>query len=225
MNGQILYRREYFESQMSKSDNKVRTQYGRIFRMAGVRPAGRILDVGCGAGPGLRYLAGNGVQTYGVDLVYYPLAEAQKIVPVQGLVQADVAYALPFADQRFDIVLLSEIIEHLRNGRPLIFECYRVLRPGGHLIVTTPNLWDIRRKLAPLFGKEWSGDTDPTHINLQTPTSLTDDMISAQFKDVRWQTGIKPAFWLTSPRLGVQIPVPYPPVIGNGLLAVGRKDG
>jgi 2-polyprenyl-3-methyl-5-hydroxy-6-metoxy-1,4-benzoquinol methylase len=224
MNGHLPYTNEYFASQISKSNLKIHTQYGRIFSLAGITPAGRILDIGCGAGPGLRYLTRYTPHVFGVDLVAYPLTEAQKLTRAAGLVQADVAYTLPFADQSFDIVLLSELIEHLRNSRPLIFECYRVLRPGGTVIITTPNLRDIRRTLAPMLGKPWSGDTDPTHINLQDPEHLTGDMISARFQRVRWHSGIKPMFWLSSRRLNMRLPVPYPPHIGNGLVAVGVRQ-
>jgi SAM-dependent methyltransferase len=223
MNGHQPYNKAYFASQISKSDNKVHTQYGRIFRLAGVIPRGRILDIGCGAGPGLRYLTRYTPKVFGVDHVAYPLTEAQKLTNAAGLVQADVSYSLPFADQSFDIVLLSELIEHLRNSRPLIFECYRVLRPGGTVVITTPNLRDIRRKIAPLLGKPWSGDTDPTHINLQDPEHLTDDMISARFQEVRWRSGVKPMVWITSQRLNLRLPIPYPPHIGNGLVAVGVR--
>lgn len=219
------YNETYFAAQMSKSDAKVAWQYGHIFALADARPQGRILDVGCGAGPGLRYLAAQGAQPYGIDRVYYPLAEAQRMTPTRGLVQADVSFVIPFADRSFDVVLLSELIEHLPNGRPLLFESYRVLRPGGRIIITTPNLWDIRRTLAKLTHRTWSGDTDPTHVNLYTPDRLVDDMVSAGFQKLRYRTGIKPVMWLSSRRLGVRLSIPYPPRIGNGLLVTGvRKD-
>jgi 2-polyprenyl-3-methyl-5-hydroxy-6-metoxy-1,4-benzoquinol methylase len=219
------YAQEYFATQLSKSDNKVSWQYGHIFALAGAKPAGRILDVGCGAGPGLRYLRARGAQAVGVDLVYYPLSKAQQAIPGVELVQANVSYVLPFADCRFDIVLLSELIEHLSNGRHLLFDSYRVLRPGGQTIITTPNLWDIRRLLEPITGREWSGNSDPTHVNMYTPTRLADEMISAGYKEVRWRTGVKPALWLSSRKLRMRLPIPYPPLVGNGLLATGvRKD-
>jgi SAM-dependent methyltransferase len=217
------YDEHYFAAQLRKSDAKVSWQYGRIFAMAGVEPVGRVLDVGCGAGPAMRYLASCGAQAVGVDMEYYPLAEAQKLTSAPGFVQANVEYVLPFADQSFDVVLISELVEHLYNGRPLIFDSYRVLREGGRLIVTTPNLWDVRRLIAPLRGQPWSGDTDPTHINLYTPTRLHDDLVSAGFHPVHWRTGIKPAYWLSSRRLRMRLSIPYPPWIGNGLLVTGTR--
>jgi 2-polyprenyl-3-methyl-5-hydroxy-6-metoxy-1,4-benzoquinol methylase len=59
---------------------------------------------------------------------------------------------LPLADQTFDCVLLSEVIEHLESPQLTIRETARVLRPGGRLLVTTPNY----RSLWPVM--EWAVD-------------------------------------------------------------------
>jgi 2-polyprenyl-3-methyl-5-hydroxy-6-metoxy-1,4-benzoquinol methylase len=220
------YDQSYFAAQLSKSDAKVAWQYGRIFDLAGVgftRAPLRVLDVGCGAGPALRFLLARGQRAVGVDLVYYPLAEARRLAPAAGLAQADVSGGLPFASGGFDLLLLSEIVEHLRDEQPLLRECRRVLRPGGRIVVTTPNLWDARRALAPLGGPVWSGDTDPTHCNLFTPPRLGAALRAAGFTGVRWRTGIKPMRWLSSRRLRLRLALPYPPLVGNGLLAVGLK--
>jgi 2-polyprenyl-3-methyl-5-hydroxy-6-metoxy-1,4-benzoquinol methylase len=220
------YDEAYFVAQLNKSDAKVAWQYGRIFGLAGVafgKGPLRVLDVGCGAGPALRFLQARGQQAVGVDLVYYPLAAAQRLAPNAGLVQGDVGTSLSFADASFDLLLLSEIVEHLPDEQPLLRECLRVLRPGGRVVVTTPNLWDARRALAPVTGAVWSGDTDPTHCNLFTPPRLVRALARAGFGDIHWRTGIKPARWLSSRRLALRLALPYPPLVGNGLLATGTR--
>ena len=217
------YDETYFVRQLSKSDAKISWHYNRVFALAGVAPAGRVLDVGCGAGPGLRYFAARGAQALGVDLVHYPLVETQRLVPAARLVQGDVGCNLPFADETFDLLLLSELVEHIADERPLLAECYRVLRRGGAAVITTPNLWDVRRALAPITGRVWTGDTDPTHCNMFTPARLARALRSAGFERVRWRTGIKPMGWLSSRRLRMRLALPYPPLIGNGLLAVGWR--
>jgi len=217
------YDEAYFVRQLSKSDAKISWHYNRVFALAGVTPTGRVLDVGCGAGPGLRYFAARGAQAFGVDLVYYPLVETRRLAPAAGLAQSNVARNLPFADQSFDLLLLSELIEHIDDERPLLAECFRVLRRGGALVVTTPNLWDIRRALAPVTGRVWTGDTDPTHCNMFTPARLAAALQAAGFGRINWRTGIKPMHWLSSRRLRMRLALPYPPLVGNGLLAVGRR--
>ena len=86
---------------------------------------------------------------------------------VQGIFdEADVpAYAvdvekepLPFADETFDFVLFNEILEHLRlNPLYAAQEASRVLRAGGRLLLSTPNITPLRR-LEFLFGKDYQGD-------------------------------------------------------------------
>lgn len=215
----------YFAAQASKSDAKVAWQYGRIFRLARVASVrGRcVVDVGCGAGPGLRYLVAAGAIPLGLDQSHYALQVARQLAPAAPVVQHDSARDLPCATGSAHLLLLSELVEHLPDSVPLLTDCHRVLRPGGQIIITTPNLWDARRLFSPLVGKTWSAHTDPTHINLYTPTRLAADLRRAGFEHIRWHTGIKPAFWLSSRRLRLRFPVPYPPLVGNGLIAVGTR--
>jgi SAM-dependent methyltransferase len=159
----------------------------------------------------------------GLDHSRYALAVALELAPGSSVALSDGTAGLPCADASADLLLLSELVEHLPDALPLLRECYRVLRPGGQIVVTTPNLWDIRRLLAPLVGHQWSGDTDPTHVNLYTPRRLARELRAAGFRAVRWHTGIKPARWLSSRRLRLRLALPYPPLVGNGLLATGRR--
>ena len=214
----------YFGNQVRKSDRKIATQYGRMFRLAGLAkrlPEGLALDIGCGAGPGLRYLAMRGAPAVGVDASLYALKQARELVASGGFVQTDARGSLPFGDGAFGLVVASEIIEHLALGVPFLRECRRLLRPGGILLLTTPNLWDIRRITKPLVGEIWSGHADPTHINLYNPRRLAREMKEAGFADARVRTGLKPMTWL--PPYSRPTPIPYPPLIGNGIVATGTR--
>lgn len=214
----------YFAAQLAKSDRKIGWQYDRMLAFAGVRlPIGaRALDLGCGAAPGLRYLRARGIVAVGADVSAAALAAARSRLPESALVRCDLEGALPFKQGRFDLLLLSEIVEHVAALPPLLAECRRVLKPGGALVLTTPNLWDLRRAVAALGGPVWSGDRDPTHVNLQTPRRLARSLREAGFGSVRVRTGWKPVARIGGRRLPVRVEIPYPPLVGNGLLASGR---
>ncbi len=122
----------YFGNQVRKSDRKIAIQYGRMFRLAGLGsavPDAPVLDIGCGAGPGLRYLETRGAVAIGIDASLYALRRAREMVAPRGLAQTDARGSLPFRDGAFGLVLASEVIEHLPDGVAFLRECLRVLRP------------------------------------------------------------------------------------------------
>jgi SAM-dependent methyltransferase len=103
------------------------------YRFAAQWVAGkRVLDVACGAGFGLDMLRAAGASAIGMDLDYAPLRGGWRQV------QAD-ATRLPLADASVDVIASFETIEHVPDARALVLELRRVLRPGGVLVLSTPN--------------------------------------------------------------------------------------
>jgi len=94
----------------------------------------RVLDIGAGAGNMAHHLAHYG-QVIGLDANARPLpvAKARALITSQG--SGD---ALPFADASFDLVTLLDTVEHIPNELGVFDEAYRVLMPGGVLLVTVP---------------------------------------------------------------------------------------
>lgn len=220
----VSYDEKYFQNQLNKSDAKVAFQYGRLLQhIANVSPNARILDAGCGAGPALRYLKQRGYIPFGADLIEYPLMQARQLIPDARLTQCDSDVALPFAANSFDVILLSEVIEHVASPEFTLRECWRVLKKGGAVAMTTPNLWDARRAYYPLLGKVWSGDADATHQTLFNPQTLKAVLRRAGFRDARVRAGFKPLRYLSSRKLNLRVVVPGLPLIGNSLAGVGYK--
>lgn len=99
--------------------------------------SGRMLDVGCGSKPYREMFAPYVTHHYGTDYIDTEYIGIMDIA-------AD-ATALPFADASFDTVLCTEVIEHVPNPAQAFAEISRVLKPGGYLLLTTPQTWELHR--------------------------------------------------------------------------------
>lgn len=158
-----------------------------------------VLDIGCGDGTAAAtaapLLAGHRV--VGVDWSQDALKRAHARLPY--VVRGELSDGgLPFADGAADAVLFSEVVEHLVDPDSALDELRRVLRPGGHLMLSTPNLaaWYNRGLLLagvqPVFsevslraihgrpGKEVVG-----HLRLYTARALREFVAASGFEVVR----------------------------------------
>jgi SAM-dependent methyltransferase len=150
------------------------TRLTKAARLIAEEPPGRLLDVGCGAGEfSARFLAA-GWRVFGLDLV-----EGQVLRAVdRGLraVVGEVADSLPFRAGSIDLVFAGEIIEHLIDTDGFLAEIRRVLRPGGTVILTTPNLASFENRLRLLLGRypEWVDYRlgSSGHVRAYTPRVL-----------------------------------------------------
>lgn len=124
----------------------------------------RLLDAPCGAGTLACSLAGAGFEVVGVDL---DAAAADCPGAVFG--QADLEQPLPFPDASFDAVLSVEGIEHLENPFNFLRELRRVLRPGGQLLLTTPNIAGIRSRVRFLGSGFYNQDPRPLNESARHP--------------------------------------------------------
>ncbi len=145
--------------------------------------AGRTLDIGCGSSRIVQSLP----HAVGVDLA------ARKLRWLRGpgrlLLQADMN-RLPFRDGSFDAVISSEVIEHIPREQVRLEELTRVLRPGGRLILGTPDygraLW---RTLEWVYGKIFPGGYAKEHINRYTHDelrSLLEEELGLEVLDCRY---------------------------------------
>jgi SAM-dependent methyltransferase len=96
----------------------------------------RILDIGCGLGVYVRKFREFSDRVYGIDVDPKRLLEGARTTP--GLMLA-ASESLPFRDATFDVVVLNEVIEHVRDDAATLAEAYRILAPGGRIVIYAPN--------------------------------------------------------------------------------------
>ena len=125
------------------------TRLSRLRELLAGRPPGPVLDVGCFDGQFITRVVDG--QVIGVDVSHGALkaAKARGLQCVRGQVEA----ALPFIDGGFASVFAGEIIEHVFDTQALVNECSRVLKPGGWLAITTPNLVALSGRAQLLLGR------------------------------------------------------------------------
>lgn len=125
------------------------------FDRLGVNAGTKAIDIGAGQGRHSYEMFRRGADVIAFDQSDSDMAEvsqmfdamiAEEQVPASAKARTEVGDALhlPYADNAFDVVLMSEILEHIPSDTDAIAEMARVLAPGGHAAVTVPRYWPER---------------------------------------------------------------------------------
>lgn len=150
-----------------------------------------VLEIGCGAGVWTRRLLESGASVVAVDIRDHPLDAARRRVPAKLAARCDfrkgeLDQAVP-ADERFSLVILKDVIEHVQDDALLLAQIHARLSSGGALLVSTQNalslnaIWEgfweriIKRR------RQWRG-WDSTHVRFYTPGSLRKLLTSTGFR-------------------------------------------
>ena len=115
-----------------------------IVREARSERTSRALDVGCGAGWLAEELARQGPRVYALDLSRGGVQGARRRFGLPAGFLVGDAYQLPFCTSSFELVVLSEVLEHLQEPSRALLEVHRVLRSQGRVIISVPYREKIR---------------------------------------------------------------------------------
>ncbi len=174
--------------------------------LANIRPAEKVLDLGCGRGEVAQHCSKLGALAIGLDYSTAAMQISRSLAgQAQGfagdfvLAQASALY-LPFSDNSLDCVLMLDIIEHLYPQELVqaFRQVHRILKPGGRLVIhTRPNMnyyrfgYPIYRSLMRLLGQRLPADPrlrwyrGETHVNLQSPRSLRKTLTQTGYSIVK----------------------------------------
>lgn len=176
-----------------------------LLKWSGVQQAENILDVGCGIGGSSLYLAQKfNAKATGITLSPVQAARATDRAADAGLstrtlFQVADALTMPFADDSFDLVWSLESGEHMPDKNKFMQECYRVLKPGGRLIMVT---WchrptdveqltaDEQKHLAEIY----SVYCLPYVISLPQYEAIAHNLSFQNIRTADWSTAVAP-FW------------------------------
>lgn len=108
-----------------------------------------VLDLSCGEGEILSQLAARGCRVRGTHYREddYIVKQQDRLASLPIQAGVNLHQPLPFDGGSFDVVLLIEVLEHLESHFQVIAEAGRVLKPGGHLLLTTPNIFRLHSRL------------------------------------------------------------------------------
>lgn len=127
--------------------------------------ARNVLEVGCGMGYLTYALSKAGYQARGIDISELAVDAAKERYGDLYTASSVEAFAVQ-SEARFDAVVMTEVIEHVEDPLGVIAGAMRLLSPGGHLILTTPNRSHFPR------GERWATDLPPVHLWWLSETSL-----------------------------------------------------
>jgi len=147
--------------------------------------SGRMLDVGCGGGAFLRRMRKAGWVVAGTE----PDPKAARLAAQEGFtVYRSLEDMIQEREQRFDIIVLGHVIEHLPDPIRTLIMLRSLLDTGGRLVLTTPNALGLGSRI---FGASWRGLEPPRHFNVFSPDSLRQALNRAGFHVERMSTDVR----------------------------------
>jgi len=155
-----------------------------------VKGSGRLLDVGCNEGRGLLFYRHNGFAAEGLELNPAAAAAARQ----RGFTVSTEALESFTPEHRYNVIILSNVLEHSQEPQTMLAHVRRLLLPGGEVWISCPN---ARSWMRPLFRTRWVNWHIPFHTVHFSPGTLQTVLQASGFRDVRIRQET-PALWVAS---------------------------
>lgn len=161
--------------------------------------ATHVLEVGCGTGATLQWLKDSGrcAHTTGIEVFAEAAAIARQRVDTLHRGDAEKLVQQAFEPESFDLVLCLDVLEHLVDPWALVMRIQGLLRPGGLLVASIPNVRHVRVVLPLLLAGRWryeeSGILDATHLRFFTRSSALALVTPPGMQLTQWQRRLPPA--------------------------------
>lgn len=175
-----------------------------VFELAGgLRPGLRVLDVGCGNGYTCGMFQEKGCDVTGIDMSETGIGIARKAHPGVRfeVLGADDHVLEDLGTGPFDLVVSTEVVEHLYDPRAYVRGVFKALKPGGRFICTTPyhGYWkNLLISLTNGWDRHWTPLWDGGHIKLWSPKTLRFLLEEAGFTNFQFRgAGRLPWLWMT----------------------------
>lgn len=154
---------------------------------AGAPQGAKLLEIGCGAGNFLLQATQRGYDVTGVEYSPYACARARQTLGGVGRVLQGEIEVVAAEIGTYDIVVLCDVIEHVRQPADFLRKVLTALRPGGLLLVVTPSTasWSAR-----IMGRRWM-ELKPEHLFYFSPATLTRQLNQTGFQAVALHRGTK----------------------------------
>jgi len=151
--------------------SKKKTNNCLLDKISGIFSAvqkGKILDLGCGDGDYAKRLKDLGFDVIAGDI---DLARFRYKNEIE-FKHCDITKEMPFPDKTFDYVLLMEVVEHLRNPYAVLTEINRIIKDGGYLIASTPNILNLDSRFRFLFEGVYKYFREPPLDQVENPREI-----------------------------------------------------